>query len=227
MGPYRPDACPTDSITPRMLLSRANSGLRELRLALATDNSELSTYLAEWSESVKPMQLEHVPHELVDLPLNVEESFLDHQRFAARLPTYKLPWLNRMPPQRVNDELGCKDYQPRGVGDLLLPEALEKMTRWFAQAKEDLDCLEQLGPECDRKQKPQILAIGQEEFQWCARGIVWDCRAADSCTPLDYTAPTSSKLDLDYLRRQFTDYPDQRLASNILEGVRLEADVEL
>lgn len=58
------------------------------------------------------------------------------------------------------------------------------------------------------------------------RGL-WDCRAADSCTPLDYTAPTSSKLNLDYLRRQFEGYSDQRLASNILEGVRLEAEVEM
>ena len=33
--------------------------------------------------------------------------------------------------------------------------------------------------------------------------------------------------DLDYLKAKLKGYPDQRLASNVLEGVRLEADLDL
>lgn len=101
------------------------------------------------------------------------------------------------------------------------------MVKWFEQAKEDLDCLERLGADCDRQEKLPVVAIGQEEFHPCARGVIWDCRSLDGGTLLDYTAPTSSKLNLDYLRRRFAVYPDQRLASYIVEEMRLEADVEL
>ena len=79
---------------------------------------------------------------------------------------------------------------------------------------------------CDRRDKPGTIAIGQDQFHPCARGYVWDCRAKP-CRLLDHDGPISTDFDLEYLRDKLEGYPDQRLASNVLEGVRLEADLEL
>jgi hypothetical protein len=47
------------------------------------------------------------------------------------------------------------------------------------------------------------------------------------CIPLDHQAHHSTRFHLPYLRTKFKHYPDQRLASHVLEGVRFEADLEL
>eukprot|EP00965_Chrysotila_dentata_P072482 2394584-Pleurochrysis_carterae.AAC.1 len=63
-----------------------------------------------------------------------------------------------------------------------------------------------------------------------ARGVVWDFtfeRNASCGVPLDFTAPIETHLNLAYIERRMRGYPDQRLVSYLLEGVRLEADVEL
>lgn len=70
------------------------------------------------------------------------------------------------------------------------------------------------------------MAMGQSETVPWAQGIIWDCRQA-CCIPLDFSAPISSNLNLAMLKEQLGCYPDQALLSYLLEGVRLEADVEL
>ena len=47
------------------------------------------------------------------------------------------------------------------------------------------------------------------------------------CVLSDFHAAPDTRLDLAYLERRLRHYPDQSLAANILEGVRLDADVEL
>ena len=42
--------------------------------------------------------------------------------------------------------------------------------------------------------------------------------------PLDFHAPFSSNLNLQYLEQMLSHYPDQALVSYLLQGVRLEAD---
>jgi len=61
--------------------------------------------------------------------------------------------------------------------------------------------------------------------EW-ARGIVWDCRR-ECCAPLNFEAPARSDLNLDFLRGTLHSYPDQTLVSYLVEGARLDADVEL
>ena len=111
------------------------------------------------------------------------------------------------------------------MADLVDSDARADIGRWWAKLQKDLECIERLGSACDRSDKPGTLAIGQDQFHRCARGYFWDCRTSP-CSLLDYTAPFSTDFDLDYLLQKFADYPDQRLASNVLEGIRLEADVE-
>lgn len=59
-----------------------------------------------------------------------------------------------------------------------------------------------------------------------ARGLVWDCRRA-CFEPLQFKAIPSSGLNRPLMRRLWYRIPDQELLSYLLEGVRLEADVEL
>ena len=76
---------------------------------------------------------------------------------------------------------------------------------------------------------PQPLAIGQGYLLPWARGVVWDFtfERAACAVPLDFTLPIQSDLNLTYLGERLGGYPDQRLISYLLEGVRFEADVEL
>ena len=53
-----------------------------------------------------------------------------------------------------------------------------------------------------------------------------DCRP-ECCVLSDFHAAPDTHLDLGYLESRLRHYPDQYLAANILEGVRLDADVEL
>lgn len=111
--------------------------------------------------------------------------------------------------------------------ELLSLDVQREVTGWIDKAAKDLACLEEHGPRCDRKNKPPLVVIGQDQFVRCARGYMWDCRKAETCTLLDYQAPMHTNFNLRRLKQLFRDDPDQRLASNILEGIRLEADVEL
>lgn len=62
---------------------------------------------------------------------------------------------------------------------------------------------------------------------------MWDCRPnttrahSGCCFVSDFRAPISTHLNLDFLRARLSLYPDQTLLANLLEGVRLDADVEL
>lgn len=62
---------------------------------------------------------------------------------------------------------------------------------------------------------------------------MWDCppeskkTARGCCIVADFHAPFSTHLNLDWLRARLRSYPDQTLLANLLEGVRLDADVEL
>ena len=66
-----------------------------------------------------------------------------------------------------------------------------------------------------------------------AQGRVWDCRpstragSAGCCVVADFHAPFDTHLNLELFRRRLHSYPDQTLLANLLEGVRLDADVGL
>ena len=80
-----------------------------------------------------------------------------------------------------------------------------------------------------RRRRPQPIAIGQSEMQPWARGRVWDCTLESSscCVVADFHAPILENLDRTELAKRLRHYPDQTLLANLLEGARLDADVEL
>ena len=186
-----------------------------------------ANFFLEEATAIQPLALGDVPTDLLDKNLYLKDRRVDDRLYAERLPVYETPWLERKPKQEWRGEAQCAGFHPRHALELVSEDAARRMERWFAAVVLDLRCLEEHGAACDRKDKPDTLVIGQSEFLPCARGYVWDCRDLDGCKLLDYTANINTKWDLDYLRKRLEGYPDRRLASNVLEGIRMEADVEL
>ena len=76
--------------------------------------------------------------------------------------------------------------------------------------------------------RPEPLALGASCFDERARGIVWDLRRAPP-RPVDYAAPISTHLNLDFLReslRAHPTYPDQEIFDHLLFGVRFKSQPE-
>ena len=232
MAPWSPSLVDGDAVTARGLVQRSNEGLELLRDQLRHAEGPMAGYLAEWADAIKPLPLAEVPEDLLDRRIHLGDPSLDEKLFSEPLPVYETPWLDRMPRQRWVLRPGCDNFEPRSVLDLVDPDARLAISGWMRGAAADLKDLELNGEKSTRSHKPPDVAIGQDQFHYCARGYVWDCRSAGApplptCELLDYGAEFDTDFNLAYLRQKLEGYPDQRLASNVLEGVRLEADVEL
>ena len=213
-------------VTPRELLKRVDQSLAELKTTLRSVGGPYAQYYRLWADAVKPLRLAEAAPGQLDERLTLDVDLAEKELFSPPLPVYRTPWLARAPAQVWEPEAGCEGFQAEGVLDLLDHTAREDLRRWFDAARKDAACLEERGAGCDRRDKPPTIAIGQDQVHECARGYVWDCRQSP-CRLLDYTAPHHTNWDLTYLAQKLEGYPDQRLASNILEGVRLEADLDL
>jgi len=211
------------AITPRHLIGKAQNSLEDLKQQLRGMDDD---YYRLWADAIQPLRISEVSDALLDQPLAIDDSQLDSTLFSAPLPVYETPWLSRAPAQIWETREGCEGYVANRALDLLDMDAQRALRAWFRGAKADAECLEALGPQCDRRSKPATIAIGQDQFHRCSRGYIWDCRE-QPCRLLDFEREISTHWDMEYLREKLEGYPDQRLASNILEGIRLEADLEL
>ena len=119
------------------------------------------------------------------------------------------------------------DFNPKALTDLLSAEGLALMTAWLLEQMRHLADIEANGSKAQRRCNDP-LALGQDMFKPEARGIVWDLRKLDEgiIEPVDFDALIKSHLNLDLLREELQDWPDQELPSFLLEGVRYKADVE-
>ena len=182
-----------------------------------------------WAERVQPLDASAVPRELLEHAPSFDDDRLDGVPLSPPPEPLRLPWLPRPPPQR-----------PAAPGTPTCPtvldmipsvEARAKAQRWFRDTLLDLASIRDqlaagVAPEDVRRGQRSAIAIGQQETAEWARDRVWDCRR-ECCVPSDFHAALDTHLDLAYLEGRLRHYPDQYLAANILEGVRLDADVEL
>ena len=209
---------------PAWLTLKRELGAAELIVdALLNYQGEHAEYLQEWANLVKPSDLMDVPQGLLEaLPTFGDERISDYPLTAAYVPV-QTHWLPRKPPQQQRP-----GYCPKSARELLLPHCQRRLANWFERSLEHLQCTELGGDDC-QPLRPHPLAIGQACLHSYAKGIVWDFTFERSqCgVPLDYALPIESHLNLDYLAEALREYPDQRLVSFLLEGVRFEADVEL
>ena len=119
------------------------------------------------------------------------------------------------------------DFTPTSLGDLITEQAQQQIKDWVLQQLQFLLDIEANGSAA-RRTSNVPLALGQDAFVPAARGIVWDLRQLEQgiIVPVDFEAPISSHLDLEYLHEQLLEWPDQELVSFLVEGVRYKADVD-
>ena len=206
-----------------LVLRREVHEAKLITAALLRSDGVEARYLHEWAELIRPPALEDVPAELLAaLPSFEAEALME----LAFTPEYRPPltrWLPRRPPQPTRVER-C----PMSVRDLLLPFCTRRVERWLSASLDHLRCTEKGLDEC-QPLRPHPLVVGQGCLHAWARGIIWDFTFERSTcgVPLDMAVPIESHLDLEYLASALRDYPDQRLVSYLVDGVRFEADVEL
>lgn len=228
LAPRRGPSRDASGVTPRSLIPWANRGLAQLRYDAPALLREKGPAAAEWIDAVRPLDLADVPEQLLDKPLGLDPQLVRSALFSEPLPIYETPWLARQPQQRwAPSNSSCIDYKPKSARDLTDPTCWRDFESWLEAQRLDLICMEEKGEKCDRRKRPPATAFGQGCLHPCARGYVWDCRGLGGCKLLDYEGELSTNFNLQWLRAKFKGHPDQRLASNVIEGVRLEADVPM
>lgn len=231
---------------PEYLLARPplNAGLgppswRALAQLVSADSELMSalgeaawdTLLSGWREAIRPVDIGEIPPGLLaDLPSFADER-LDSAPLSLVPEPASTPWLPRPPRQRE-----VEGHCPRSVGDLMPEDTRQRVYAWLQLNLDDLLAMQRAtlaGESLAERRRPSPLAIGQEELHPWARGVVWDCRPPTRalhegcCVVADFHAPFESDLNLELFRRRLHGYPDQTLVANLLEGARLDADVEL
>ena len=204
-------------------ISRALAGdalLRDKLLLLGDD-----PLLQGWVDQLMPIDRSEIPASLLSSLSAYDSPGLETLPFSSVYVPFATAWLPRPPRQAPAppDAPACITSPAM----MMLPDTQRMVRAWLDRTLRDLlvvrDHVGETPPDRDR---PPPLAIGQSELHEWARGRVWDCRGA-CCVVADFHADFDTHLNLDYLRRRLAAYPDQYLVANLLEGVRLDADVEL
>ena len=212
-----------------LLLKDARCGARLLE-AIARSNSD--GLLDGWAERVTPSSMDEVPHDMMLSPPSFSDSALDSLPFAGVTQPLDTPWLPRVPdqPPAAQDAPAC----PRSAIEFFLPQGQRRLWEWFNSSYEDtVGIYQQLRAGVPHQQvtrrRAKPIALGQSEMRQWARGFVYDCRKLRSpcCVVANFSEPFDSGLNLKYIQRRLKGYPDQALLSHLLDGVRLDADVEL
>ena len=203
-----------------------------LALGLGAAVAAGDALLDGWMERITPMPIGEIPSHLLDNLPDFGDSKLDSALLSAQQHPLSTPWLP-LPPQQPAAPAEAPEC-PASAADMLTGEGRRRLEAWMEATRQDLvtvrDGLEQgLKPDEIERRRPKAVAIGQSELVPWARGRVWDCRkeVSDCCIVADFRAPILENLARGELRRRLSHYPDQTLVANLLEGARLDADVEL
>ena len=234
-------ARPPAEVLQRPVLSAAHAmGQQALAVAVRAEQdlvkalgASLDPSLLGWAERIAPLAGDVVPASLLASLPDFADASLDNVALTRVHEPISTSWMPLPPPQKAPGP-GAPAC-PRSVSDLLLESAVARTYEWLDHQLADLLFIqEQLekgvnAAAIDRSLRPRPIAIGQDEVKEWARGIVWDCRkrVTSCCVPLDFHGPFETNLNRPALGRLLHAYPDQTLVANLLEGVRLDADVEL
>ena len=189
--------------------------------------------LAGWVDRIKPLDPGDIPDALLRALPSFADEGLEHQPFSPLYRPLVTPWLP-LPPLQAPVETAMPQCV-RSPFEMMLPATQTLVVSWLRHTLRDLKELRDataagtaraFADGTRRRDRPRPLAVGRLELHLWARDRVWDCRAA-CCQLLNFRAPIRTHLNLEYLRLRLQTYPDQYLVANVLEGVRLDADVEL
>ena len=211
----------------------ADSARQNQLLIDALNAASEDELLAGWVDRIGPIDPTDVPASLLAALPGFDDPGLEAQPYTPVYAPYDTPWLPLPPRQRSPspDAPSCV----RSPLDMMVPTTRAAVLAWVDHAVQDLVRIRLAvaeGREASlasgevRRDRPRAFAVGQLELHAWAQGRVWDCRTR-CCKMLDFQAPISTHLNLAYLRERLSDYPDQYFVANLLEGARLDADVEL
>ena len=211
----------------------ADTALRlALGQALSATASEDPHLLSGWIERITPLAVGEVPAHLLEALPDFSDARLDETPLSDLLRPLTTSWYPQ--PPRQAEALGTPAECPRDARDLLTPTGARRLTSWVDHQLRDLEHVRAekargTPPGDIIRDRPDAIAIGQSEFLEWARGRVWDCTLAASacCTVADFSTTPLEIVSRAEVRRRLEHYPDQFLISNLLEGARLDADVEL
>ena len=203
-----------------------------LRHALDRATGNDRHLLSGWMERITPLAVGEIPSHLLEALPDFSDSRLDDTPLSGLLTPLTTSWYPLPPPQARRH--GAPSQCPREARDLLTPAGARRLTEWVDHQLRDLQHVRSeikrgTPPGDILRDRPGAIAIGQSEFHEWARGLVWDCTldASPCCTIADFRATPLEIVDRAEVRRRLEHYPDQFLVSNLLEGARLDADVEL
>jgi hypothetical protein len=216
----------------QLLLARDASNAVLLRRALLEREQLPDGHLyAGWAERIRPPDVDLQDALAALLPDFSDPTLLVQPFSTPYTPPTTLP-LPRAPLQPNRRTPFCV----RSHFELLTASGQTRFRSWVSKITDQLLCIENEEENCELL-RPHPIALGQGAIEPWARGIVWDLtfERADCAIPLDFSLPIESNLKLPALRRRLLfhadgterRYPDQRIVSMLLEGVRFEADVEL
>ena len=201
-------------------------------LASALHEAGDDPLLSEWREQIKPIPVDQIPASLLTTLPDFDDPALDYVTLSEVPPPLSTSWMPLPPIQQppIDSAPAC----PRSVSDLM-PESTRLIVKaWLQNTLDDLLSIQSglsigILPDNLIRHRPKPLAIGQGQLHEWARGRVWDCRllTTSCCVLVDFHAPINTHLNLEILASRLERYPDQTLVANLLEGVRLDADVEL
>ena len=207
-------------------LARMARGDRMLIAAIAAEGDD--SLLDGWAERTKAFDVGSIPPEMLSNLPDFSDARLEAVPLARVAVPISTAWL-ALPPLQEGAPAGTPAC-PRPF-DMMLPKTQAQVRAWLHTALEDLvrmrdELAAGVAPEEIRRESKADMAIGQTEMWQWARGRVWDCRAK-CCIVADFHEEVDTHLDRDLLQRRLHTYPDQALVSNLLLGVRHDADTEL
>ena len=190
----------------------------EQRGLLATGDADMANYLQEAASQIRREPFDTVPAEVAAVS-QPTETWMQYEPYWLTVP-YVTDALAAPEPQRAPPA----DFCPRCHADLhqcgfwpLVQCWFEKSVAWCLAAARG-----QPLPE-----SPGVFVCGQEQaFVPAARGTVWDMRRVGEgiVVPLDFTARLPSRWNVDWLREQWSGYPNQEAVSHACDGADLKLD---
>mgnify|MGYP003920014363 FL=1 len=212
---------------------RVETTLRDALVAADDEDVWMRDYLHEWGDQVGRLDTTEVPINIRGNSPRLDDRLGDTAfAFYDGIPV--TPPLKRPPAQD-------SDFEPRCIGDLLYPWAIERIDWWMRSYHEELErfanfkwptwCVEQT--ERDDyirgiRQFNEHLVLGQNAFRPRARGKIWDLRDLDNIKLLDYNTPLESHFDLQFLRELLDTCRDRDMVSQVTDtGANFGADVAL
>ena len=197
--------------------------LRDALLQICPDDPDFE-YLQSWVPRILEPDVSEVSQGLRSNLGVYSDPALAHVLFTDRCQPPVTAPLSRLPPQQP-----VPGFTPTSLRHIFKDVVLDDLIpTWLRAMLHDLRNYRLHGPSATRScNKP--LVVGQDLFQPQARGKVWDLRQLSQgvITLLDYEAPISTILNLDYIQASLENFPDQEVVSFLLEGVQFKADLDL